>query len=117
MDKNLNDGSIPVENKDTEQQAEYPMFKPELHKLEMALHDFSMAHSGDKDEDGDPLLGSLYIRGLYATNNGKLNMNGFMCGGRDVIAHALFEIIRSSAKAREIVEEALTMAKIESYGK
>ena len=114
---NLIDGIFPAEYKDTQQQPEYPIFKPELHKLETELRDFSMAHSEDKDEEGDPLFGAMYIRGLYSKNNGKLNTNIFLCGGQTVIEHALFEIIRSNDQVRKMIEDVLTLAKIESYEK
>lgn len=110
MDKNLNDGSIPVENKDTKQPVNLEQLNLELLVLEESLKELIYKHRDIVDEDGDPLLGGLYVRGMYIPGHDKLKSNGFLCGGSTAAMHALANALISNDLLRSFVSDALSIA-------
>lgn len=110
MDKNLNDGSISVENKDTKQPMNHEQLSLELLVLEESLKELIYKHCDLVDEDGDPLLGGLYVRGMYTPGDDKLKSNGFLCGGSVAAMHALANAIMANDTLRSFVSDALSIA-------
>ena len=110
MDKNLNDGSISVENKDTKQPVNHEQIRLELLVLEESLKEFICKHIDLVDEDGDPLLGGLYVSGMYIPGDDKLKSNGFLCGGSMAAMHALANALIANDILRAFVSDALSIA-------
>lgn len=110
MNNNLIDRSILARGKDTKQPVNHEQIRQELIAIEESLKDLIYNYRDLVDEDGDPLLGGLYVRGMYIPGEDKLKSNGFLCGGSTAAMHALANALIANDTLRSFVSDALSIA-------